>query len=342
VYILGDVVNGNNEGKKESSMGNYPKDYTKKYWREIRREAYTKERKKIDARGEIMRRVISIFLGCLGVGLLVTFGLLKLQKNESVATVVFAIFIGDIIGFFGMLISTRVLAQFNEPEIVAQRDFTKSEQIKELEPIETNIEIIIPDDIFSNGDTIKLTIKNGNKTADIEKCFARFEYIGLFSLLDNQIYWFKFNPENYQKNILWDRKSYGDGTITISAGGKDVLNISKVVNDGFNFLFQGNEEYKQVISENNKQNSHDFLVQLKLSGHLSGHPIIDFREFYLMHLEFHPTIKQLQGKELLNQEIASALSNQTIEPLLQIRKAGINAETEIKEDKGIRIGSKNT
>jgi len=205
---------------------------------------------------------------------------------------------------------------------------------KELEPIKANIEIIIPPNGFKKNDTVTLTVINKNKTADLEKCHARLEFIGSYSVINNEINWFKYDDAQYQKNILWNIHGDDSGEITISADGKDVLNIATITDGGFDFLFHKNETYRMIIRKGRPYNC---LVELKLFGHLNGHPIMDFHEFYTIHFEYHPTIKQVQGREMNPEEIAIAWSDQTEEPRFQIRKVEINADTKINEDKGIEI-----
>ncbi len=313
----------------------YPKDYRKKYWKEVRRKSYDKERRKIDTRGEFMRRVISVALGFAGVGLLVYFSILKLQQNETVASIVFGLFIADFMGFIGMLISIPVLACLNKPEIAAYRDWKQLEKIKELEPSEANIEIMIPHEGFREGNTVKLIVFNKNETADLEKCFARFVLIDLI-FEHGQNYpldRFPFQPENYQKNLLWDRRSFEDGTITISAGGNEVLNIIEVVSDGFNFLFQNREKYNQKVVTPNEL-SCDYVALFSLHGKLNGKPLKRFYETYKIHIDMLATIQQPKGKELSIQEIASNLSNPR-QPRLVIRKIEIDgiAKNQEKDEK---------
>jgi len=206
-------------------------------------------------------------------------------------------------------------------------------QIKALEPVDAKIEIIIPSSpnpfdgeniplVYENGNIARLIIWNKNKTADLEKCFARFEYIGDITFRNSQPRIDKFPEEHIQENILWDGKSLSDGAITIAADGKEVLDILKINDDGFEFLFQSNNNWKETILD--KRRKYDYLISLRIFGHLNGHPIADVKELYVIHLEYFWVTNVPQGKEISNQ----GLLNQKLEPRLQINKVAIKENTE--------------
>lgn len=246
----------------------------------------------------------------------------------SPATTYFEELIVDflIVGFLFFILWIPAYNIFIAPYIVGKE---LEDKIKELEPVKANIEIIIPSGRYSNqeeiplvygiNDTAHLLIRNRNKTADLEKCYARFEFIGLYSIYEGEINWYKFDDINYQKNILWDKNSFEDGTITISADGKDVLNLLQMTDEGFSFLFQNNEIYKQNITKTANR-PYNFLVQIRIFGHLNGHPILDFRELYTIHYEYIPTVTGISGREMTNEEVATAWVNQRLVPHLQIKK----------------------
>jgi len=209
----------------------------------------------------------------------------------------------------------------------------QDKQIKALEPVDAKIEIIIPSSlnpfdgeniplVYENGNIARLIIWNKNKTADLEKCFARFEYIGDITFRNSQPRIDKFPEEHIQENILWDGKSLSDGAITIAADGKEVLDILKINDDGFEFLFQSNNNWKETILD--KRRKYDYLISLRIFGHLNGHPIADVKELYVIHLEYFWVTNVPQGKEISNQ----GLLNQKLEPRLQINKVAIKENTE--------------
>jgi hypothetical protein len=243
-----------------------------------------------------------------------------------------------LIAFLTWLVTTFLIRLLgNIYNLPSKLNKEKQDRINELEPVEANIEISIPDEGFRQGDKVKLIITNKNATTDIEKCFVRFELIGSSSRMGGQIYLYNFPKQIYQKNILWDRKSADDGTITIAAGSRDVLNIIEVTNEGFDFLFQEKERYSQNFLKEPGRVFNDYLILLKVYGKLSGHPLKDTREFYLVHFEFHSTIYQNQIGDGSIYDIVNAMTNSKIEPRLQIKRVEFNTNTEIKEYKGVKI-----
>lgn len=162
------------------------------------------------------------------------------------------------------------------------------------------------------GEKIKLIVKNKNKTADIEKCFARLEVFGIIfehgKKYPSDI--FPFLTEYYQKNILWNRQSINnDGAITIAAEGSEILNIAEVVEDGFYLWFENKEKFHQQFALFS-QPYYDFFVIFKLFGELNGNKIKHFRELYKIRVEMPQEFQPIQGKEWVAEEIANIQSKQ--------------------------------
>lgn len=256
--------------------------------------------------------------------------------NQNFITQLYPAFlVAEIIGAFLYFL---YVAYYQIPLEVYEKQDGIISRLEKLEPSETDIEVLIPYDLlFGENDTLKIQVINKSDANDIERCFARFEFIGLLSMMGGEMYVYKFPSEYYQKNILWNRKTSEDGTLTISSNGKEVLDLLKVNKNGFDFLFQDGEKYKQEIKPENL--FCEYLFNLRIFGKSETHQI-KFSEFYIIRFEYHLSRNGNEIKTDSIQEIISA--EERLESRLSIRLQKIdNNKKAIKEYKGAEIRIKN-
>jgi len=149
----------------------------------------------------------------------------------------------------------------------------KQNQIDQLTPVEGNIEIELPneDDCFVQGDKITIEVLNKNTNADIEKFFIRPISIFRISANPNEASDDrKLKPLEYKKNLLPIRKAFEGGTITLSAGIPESINLLEVGERSLKFLFCEDSLEKEIPSNHAY---YGYAITLKISGQLNNHPV---------------------------------------------------------------------
>lgn len=178
----------------------------------------------------------------------------------------------------------------------------KDKTINELTPVEGNLEIRLPDedDNFSSGERLSVLIKNNNANADIEKCFVRLESVVRISVNPNETSKdLTLKEAEYQKNLLWNRKAFDDGTITISAGGTEVINLLEVGDRSIKFLFHENYLEKEIPSKDGFSHAYyGYAVYLRIYGKLNGQPINNSGVSFAVYGLLLPQLKKSKDKNI--------------------------------------------
>lgn len=150
--------------------------------------------------------------------------------------------------------------------------------ISGLLPVEADIEI------SSSGFSPipgKQMIKVVNHSASNIKCRATFSYIAPM-MLPNQ-FPYRLPQEWYSKKLVWGSQNCPDGNILIDKNdGIAMLELAKVNNQGYKFLFQNGNEIQEgfdgSLPENNiGESSH--MVEIRFDGEINKHEFCEKRKY---------------------------------------------------------------
>ena len=179
-------------------MDNYPKEYTRRYWKEVQQEAISELREELGIEGDTVKLAWNLGLGSFLVFLIVvligtslanqTLGLLNKSAIDIVLYVIGTLFFADVVGLLiNNYAGIPLTAFFQRRYIVAaKRDYEKTKTIDELSPdtLKLNVEVptiyqIVDSDGNSFEETV-LSITNSNDKNRIIKLESKFNFIDQF------------------------------------------------------------------------------------------------------------------------------------------------------------------
>lgn len=286
----------------------------RKYWREVITRAWSVAWEKTEMRAAslVFLAIITIIaltglvftiLGISGIPFIVN----SWSAIKSGVTLFFGSFFIFMIFFLAMLWRTP-----------AEIDSEKENQINELKPENAKIEMFFSKpSCYTNGKIAKLRVIN-NSSFDIIKCHAKLDFIN-FPIANGE--WSRKSKNSYIKDLFWGSRAIAqDGTINISGiGGEESLDLIKIHDDYFSFLFYNNGLQQDGFDSDEKGLTvGTYLIGITLYGNVGENPkktIVPVERMYAL------TFMLQSDQKTTDRQINSELF-----PYLQIAKAEIKKQ----------------